>query len=95
LQVVEHGTQCRRIDGRRVARPISTQKLKYVIVEDSDYEAINIGMTKSSKFSGHDPARVAQLPTPHPDDLRDDIDKLETWRAAVEARKSAVEARRK
>jgi len=52
-------------------------------------------MTKSSKFSGHDPARVAQLPTPHPDDLRDDIEKLETWRAGVETRKTAVEARRK
>lgn len=79
----------------RFAEGVSTQKLKYVIVEDSDYEAINIGMTKSSKFSGHDPARVAQLPTPHPDDLRDDIDKLETWRARVEMRKAAVEARRK
>jgi hypothetical protein len=79
----------------RFTEGVSTQKLKYVIVEDSDYEAINIGMTKSSKFSGHDPARVAQLPTPHPDDLRDDIDKLEKWRAGVEARKAIVEARRK
>jgi len=79
----------------RFTEGVSTLKLKYVIVEDSDYDAINKGMTKSSKFSGHDPARVAQLPTPHPDDLRDDIEKLETWRAGVETRKTAVEARRK
>jgi hypothetical protein len=79
----------------RFIQGVSTQKLRYVVVEDSDYEAINVGMTKSSKFSGHDPATSAQLSTPHPDDLNADIDKLESWRAAVETRKAAIEARRK
>lgn len=79
----------------RFAEGVSTQKLRYVIVEDGDYEAINAGMTKSSKFSGHDAAMSAQLTTPHHDELRDDINKLEAWRASVEARKSAVEGRRK
>lgn len=79
----------------RFAEGVSTQRLKSVIVEDSDYDAIDAGMTKSSKFSGHDPAKSAQLATPHPDDLRSDIDKLEAWRVAVEARKATVEARRK
>lgn len=51
--------------------------------------------TKSSKFSGHDPAKPAQLATLRPDDLRADIDKLKLWRASVEARKAVVEARRK
>jgi len=74
---------------------VSTQRLRGVVVEDGDYDAVNAGMTKSSKFSGHDPAMAAHLPTPHPDELRDDIDKLETWRTSVEARKSAIEARRK
>jgi hypothetical protein len=74
---------------------VSTQRLRGVVVEDGDYDAVNGGMTKSSKFSGHDPAMAAHLPTPHPDELREDINKLETWRASVEARKSAIEARRK
>ncbi len=88
-EVLLQGAVTRFIEG------VSTQKLRYVVVEDSDYEAINVGMTKSSKFSGHDPATSAHLPTPHPDDLKDDIDKLEAWRASVEARKATVEARRK
>ncbi len=74
---------------------VSTQRLKSVVVEDADYHEVNAGMTKSSKFSGHDPAMAAQIPTPHPDELRDDIDKLETWRATVESRKATVQARRK
>ena len=88
-EVLLQGAVTRFIEG------VSTQKLKYVIVEDSDYEAINVGMTKSSKFSGHDPATPANLATPHPDDLKADIDKLESWRATVEGRKAAIEARRK
>jgi hypothetical protein len=79
----------------RFAEGVSTQKLKYVIVEDHDYEAINAGMTRSSKFSGHDPAAAAHLPTLHPDELKVDIEALETWRARVETRKAAVEANRK
>ncbi len=88
-EVLLHGVVTRFAEG------VSTQRLKSVIVEDSDYDAIDAGMTKSSKFSGHDPAKSAQLATPHPDDLRADIDKLEAWRVAVEARKATVEARRK
>lgn len=79
----------------RVDEGVSTQRLKGVVLEDADCDAVNAGMTKSSKFSGHDPAMAVQIPTPHPDELRDDIDKLETWRAAVEARKATVQARRK
>jgi ABC-type lipoprotein export system ATPase subunit len=78
----------------RFTEGVSTQRLRYVTVEDSDYEAINIGMTKSSKFSGHDPAMSAHLSNPHPDDLREDIGKLESWRASVEARKLHVSHRR-
>ena len=74
---------------------VSTQMLKSVAVEDSDYAAINIGMSKSSKFSGHDPALAAYLPTPHPDELLVDINNLDAWRLAVEKRKPTVEARRK
>ena len=74
---------------------ISTLKLKEVVVDDSDYEAVTIGMTKCSKYSGHDPAKAALLATPHPDDLREDIQKLEDWRVSVESRKTETRKRRK
>ncbi len=72
---------------------ISTQKLSYVTVEDSDYKSIDEGMTKSSKFA-HDPAAAAHLPTPSPDELLRDIEALETWRKSVETRKDAIRVRR-
>ncbi|TIH07487.1 AAA family ATPase [Pseudomonas leptonychotis] len=79
---------------QRFNEGVSTQNLRYVVVEDDDYAEIDAGMTKSSKFE-HDAAAPAQLPTPHPDELKGDIERLETWRAAVEARKQIIEAQRK
>ena len=73
---------------------ISTKLLRYVVVEDADYKKIDSGMTKSSKFSGHDSAAAAHLPTPHPDELSADIEALETWRKTVDSRKDAISARR-
>jgi hypothetical protein len=78
---------------QRFDEGISTQKLRYVIVEDSDYATIEAGMSKSSKFA-HDPAAQAHLPTPHPDELLADIEALEAWRKAVESRKEAIKQRR-
>ncbi|WP_109582033.1 AAA family ATPase [Cupriavidus plantarum] len=77
----------------RFGEGISTQMLRYVVVEDDDYTIVHAGMSKSSKFA-HDPATAAQLPTPHPDELRGDIEGLETWRDSIEKRKKAIEARR-
>lgn len=73
---------------------ISTKKLSYVVVEDSDYTEIETGMTKCSKFAAHDPALSANLPTPHPDELLVDIEALEKWRKSVEDRKETIRARR-
>lgn len=78
----------------RFEEGISTKKLSYVVVEDSDYAKIEAGMTRCSKFSAHDPALGANLPTPHPDELSEDIETLETWRKSVEGRKDAIRARR-
>jgi hypothetical protein len=78
----------------RFEEGIATKMLRYVVVEDSDNEAINSGMTRCSKFE-HDGAARAQVPTPTPAELKVDIEALETWRASVEARKQSVEARRK
>ncbi|MFQ3247685.1 MAG: hypothetical protein ACI9SP_004344 [Arenicella sp.] len=77
----------------RFGEGVSTKKLSYVEVRDSDYSTIDAGMTKSSKFA-HDPALAAQIPTPHPNELLADIDALELWRSDVEARKNDVRERR-
>ena len=79
----------------RFKEGISTQPLPGVTVEDNDVKAVDVGMTKSSKFSGHDPAAYAQLPTPDPSELLTDIERLEAWRKAVVARADATKARRK
>lgn len=72
---------------------VSTQKLKYVVVEHTDHAAIDAGMKRCSKFA-HDPAAHVHLPTPHPDELKADIETLETWRLLVENRKTKIAAQR-
>ena len=73
---------------------ISTKPLQSVVVEDDDYKAIEASMTKCSYFA-HDSAQAAQLPIPHPDEFRADVEALESWRSLVEKRKTAVQTRRK
>lgn len=71
---------------QRFGEGISTQRLKGVTVTDDDYEEVDSGMTKSSKFE-HDAAMATgRLPVPHPDELLADIEKLETWRAKITKR---------
>ena len=79
---------------QRFGEGVSTQRLKEVAVSDDDYRAIDAGMSKSSKFE-HDAAmRVGRLPVPHPDELSEDIEKLETWRISImERAKQLREAR--
>lgn len=77
----------------RFSEGISTQKLRYVIVEDEDYRLVESNMTRCSKFA-HDGAAIAMVPTPHPDELIKDIEILESWRVLIEGRKKGVEARR-
>jgi len=79
---------------QRFAEGIETKRLSRVTVEDSDNEAIYSGMTKCSKFE-HDAASTIHLPTPHPDEVKADIDKLDLWRKVVEERKSKTQTQRK
>ena len=75
---------------QRFGEGVSTQRLRLVTVTDEDYREINAGMTKSSKFE-HDAAmRVGRLPIPVPQELSDDIDRLDTWRKAVIKRRDSV-----
>lgn len=88
-EVLLHGTINRFGEG------VSTLKLREVSVEDEDYFAIENGMSRCSKFAAHDGAAMAQVATPEPDELKVDIEALETWRANVENRKKEIGKRRK
>jgi len=77
---------------QRFGEGVSTLKLKEVIVSDDDYRAIEEGMTKCSKFEHDAAVRVGRLPVPQPDELGEDIEKLETWRLLVIGRRNAIRA---
>ena len=78
----------------RFGEGVSTVRLKRVLVTDEDYAEIDAGMSKSSKFE-HDAARsVGRLPTPAPDELKDDIERLEAFRVSVIKRGEQVAAGR-
>lgn len=71
---------------QRFGEGVSTQRLKSVVVTDDDYREVEAGMAKCSKFE-HDAAMaVGRLPTPDPDELEQDIEKLSDWRVMVDRR---------
>ncbi|WP_240320389.1 AAA family ATPase [Pseudomonas putida] len=79
---------------QRFGEGVSTQRLKSVVVTDEDYREIDIGMSKCSKFEHDAATAVGRLPTPEPDELEQDIERLATWRAALEKRlKDTAKAR--
>lgn len=71
---------------QRFGEGVSTQRLKSVVVTDDDYREIDAGMTKSSKFEHDAAVAVGRLPVPEPDELEQDIAKLDAWRKAVDDR---------
>ncbi len=71
---------------QRFGEGVSTQKLKAVVVTDDDYKQIEAGMSKSSKFEHDAASPVGRLPIPEPDELLEDIERLDTFRAAVNKR---------
>lgn len=73
---------------------VSTQALREVAVEDSDYHTIYAAMSKSSSYAAHDGATIAQVAPPHPNELGADIEMLEVWRAATVARKDKLKENR-
>jgi hypothetical protein len=73
---------------------VSTQKLKEVEVQDTDYATVDAAMSKCSKFAAHDSAAIANVAIPNPDSLKDDIDAFDTWRKEIETRAEATRKRR-
>jgi hypothetical protein len=68
--------------------------LREVAVEDSDWQAIYDAMSRCSAHAAHDGAAIANVPAPTPDELAIDIEVLETWRRATEARREKLRAAR-
>lgn len=78
----------------RFNKGVSTQRLNTVTVEDSDFEAIDGGMTKASNFS-HDNAQTIGITIPLPDELLADIESLDAWRNEVIGREKTIRDRRR
>jgi len=78
----------------RFRKGVETQRLAEVVVDDSDYAQVNVGMTKCSNYA-HDKALMGGVAVPEPDELFADIMALETWRAEIEKRSGETAKKRK
>ncbi|NIJ74261.1 MULTISPECIES: AAA family ATPase [unclassified Xanthomonas] len=68
---------------------VETQRLAPLSdITDDDCKTVKEGMTKSSAWlTGHDHAAAARSPVPAPDELKKDIETLETWVKGINARR--------
>lgn len=68
---------------------VETKRItKITDITDDDCKIVEAAMTKCSTWlTGHDQAPAAHAPVPGPDELKADIDALETWVAAIRKRR--------
>ncbi|MBU0517202.1 MAG: AAA family ATPase [Proteobacteria bacterium] len=78
----------------RFRKGVETKRLSEVVVEDSDFEIIDRGMSRCSNY-GHDRAELGGMELPDPDELLSDINALDEWRKGIERRAEAVRESRK
>ena len=78
----------------RFREGVETNRLVEVVVDDSDYVAVDTAMTKCSKYVAHDRAALANIAVPVPDELLKDIEALENWRTLIESRSKGTKKRR-
>ena len=60
-------------------------------VDKSDYEAVYAGMTRCSKYSGHDQAAGVPADLPKFADIKADLDKLSSYVKAANNRRKTLE----
>ncbi len=74
---------------RRFSRKVATQQLKKISdITDADTAAVDAGMTIASTWMpGHDLSAAINQPMPALDVLNDEVERLETWRKGIEARR--------
>jgi hypothetical protein len=78
----------------RFRKGVATQRLAEVVVDDSDYDKVNAGMSKCSNYA-HDKASIGGAAVPSPEDLLQDICNLETWCEEVKKRSKTTSQKRK
>ncbi|MGY4414938.1 energy-coupling factor transporter ATP-binding protein EcfA2 [Bradyrhizobium sp. LB7.1] len=69
---------------------IATMKLRSACVEKADYEAVFAGMTRCSKFSGHDQSVGVPAELPKFDAIKADLEKLSQFVAAADGRRKTL-----
>jgi energy-coupling factor transporter ATP-binding protein EcfA2 len=70
---------------------VSTMKLRAARIEKADYEAVYAGMTRCSRFSGHDQSIGMPADLPKWDAIKADLDTLSTFINAADKRRKALE----
>ncbi|HFX1062826.1 TPA: ATPase, partial [Pseudomonas aeruginosa] len=68
---------------------VQTQQIaKLADVTEEDCRQVDAAMTKCSRWlRGHDQAAAARAPVPGPDELKADIDALDSWVKAINKRR--------
>lgn len=79
---------------QRFRRGVETQKLRLVLVEDSDVMTIYFAMSRCSRYT-HDSAREVQIPVPPPDEFLKDVEILDNYLSSIVKRAEAVGKARK
>jgi hypothetical protein len=74
---------------------VKTQSLREVVVEDGDYQKIYAAMKRVSEFSGHDMAAGRQLPMPDLNEMRRDLEEIDTYRTEIQRRRRTLNDRRR
>lgn len=70
---------------------VLTMKLRAARIEKADYEAVYAGMTRCSKFSGHDQSIGVPVDLPKWDAIKADLDSLAAFAGAADKRRRALE----
>ena len=73
----------------RFRESVQTQQIRKIAdITDQDCEQLEAGMKKCSKWlPGHDQAAAENEEIPEPDELKEDIDALETWVSVIRQRR--------
>lgn len=79
----------------RFQSEVKTQSLAGAEVTDDDYRRVYVEMGTASNNSGHDDAVGRQQADPSPDELSDDLDRLQKYLKEVVDRRKVTEERRK
>ena len=68
---------------------VQTQHIGMIAdIKVEDCQSLEMAMTKCSKWlPGHDQAAAARAPVPEPANVKDDIEMLEKWIAAIHKRR--------